>query len=251
MNQESNTYEEHHLNLMRKAIGQITIMVPEQVHESGISVTPSEFYSHIIVKIISNIQDVDAGLNQAGLMLKYVITHDLPISTLQDTDKIRGMDCASSYNIYDHSREDPISILEHIWNICRKIRTLSDQHMSPWNEQLVDLSNIDGITKYIKTIPDIELSEMNTFIDHRWLQEFIDIITPQSIIHLDYSTTLTEPIRTNSLDLVMKGLSVYLRDSREIKNFIIYNPILGSVINLYASELNYEQLKNTLTLIYG
>jgi hypothetical protein len=142
---------------------------------------------------------------------------------------------------------DVIDIIPQIYNTSSLQSFFFNEIPKEFNKNMINIKNIKDVIDYISSIKDIEKSIPNPVCGGKYFNGDADLIINDCIIDFKVSKYEKNDIKTFS-QLILYSIGFYINEKKTIKNFKIYNPLLGKEYHLYLPNLNFDKIVDFLEI---
>jgi hypothetical protein len=230
---------------------------PEYIVENRLYDVNGVFYDYLIRKHKYNIKKEDGYDHRSENMKKWKYMsekdHDNQINNQLEL-------CLKDYEThYKNKNNHVLEILPNIYNTSSLHMFFFYKILHEFNENMLNLKNINDTINYITSIKNIEKSILNPICGCKYFNGDADLIIDDSIIYdIKVSKYEKNDIKTFS-QLILYSIGFYVNEKwsplgfeqsekKTIKNFKIYNPLLGKEYHLYLPNLNFDKIVDFLEI---
>jgi len=151
--------------------------------------------------------------------------------------------CLKDYETHFKNKNNHVlEILPNIYNTSSLQSFYFNKIPHEFNENMLNLKNINDVINYIPSIKNIEKSILNPICGCKYFNGDADLIIDDCIIDFKVSKYEKNDIKVFS-QLIFYSIGLYINNKQpEIKNFKIYNPLLGKEYQLFLPDLNFNKI---------
>ena len=182
------------------------------------------FYDYLIRKHISNLKNQDAFDYRAETMIAQGYT-----------------DYESDYEIYKDKRNQVLDILPTIYRVSSLHTLFFGEKVEDFNPLMINLDNIKMALNYISSLKNIQNAILNPICGGIYFNADADLVINDTIIDFKVSKNAGVGM-DNFLQLIFYAAGFYINERKEMKKFVIYNPLLGLEYTLELNNLDLKEL---------
>lgn len=182
------------------------------------------FYDYLIRKYVFNLKNEYAFDSRAETMIDQGYT-----------------DYELDYAIYQDKTNQVLDILPTVYRVSCLHRLFFGDKVEDYNPMMLNLENIKTTLNYISSLKNIESSLLNPACGGIYFAGDADMLIDDTIIDFKVSKNAGVGM-DNFLQLVFYAAGFYINEGKEMRKFLIYNPLLGLEYTLELKNLDLKKL---------
>ena len=182
------------------------------------------FYDYLIRKHVSNLQNKDAFDSRAERMIDQGYT-----------------DYDPDYKIYQDKTNQVLDILPTVYRVSCLHKLFFREKVENFNPKMINLDNIKETLNYISSLENIENALLNPDCDGIYFAGDADMVIDDTIIDFKVSK-YAGVVMDHFLQLIFYAAAFYINEGKEMRKFLIYNPLLGLEYTLELKNLDLNKL---------